>query len=185
VPQKTGVSAPEGKTLAARPLAPTGRLQKLAGPPKDPKLQDSLAALEQAAEGVTRRAAAAGSAAASSTVPGRRSQCSCRRFTIGRARASAPSRVDFFDDRLEYDFKDERRDRSSVRMVMYFRDMRDARVDYRRPALVFRVARPLEMFTADYNPADPDSVLRVEFDEAGSLSRHVEALLPTMRSPGA
>ena len=178
-PAPAAAAAPEaGPPLAARPLAPPRRLQKAAGPPRDPELQDSLAALERAAGGVSKRAGGSGAAP-----EGCLSQCSCRRFAIGRAKASAPSRVDFFEDRLEYDFRDERRKDSAVRMVMYFRDMRDARVDYRRPALVFRLSRPLDMFTADYDPSDPTAVLRVEFSDSGELSRHVEALLPRMAPP--
>ena len=178
-PSPAAAAAPDaGPSLAARPLPPPRRLQKAAGPPRDPELQDRLSALERAAEGASKRAGGSGAAR-----EGCLSQCSCRRFAIGRARASALSRVDFFGDRLEYDFRDERRQGGAVRMVMYFRDMRDARVDYRRPALVFRLARPLDMFTADYDPADPTAVLRVEFGDSGELSRHVEALLPRMVGP--
>ena len=96
-----------GPTLAARPLAPPRRLKKPVGLPRDPKLQDSLAALECAAEGASKR-----TGGSVTTPAGHLSICLCRRFAIGRAKASTPSCMDFFGDWL-----DERR-KDSVRMVM-------------------------------------------------------------------
>lgn len=51
---------------------------------------------------------------------------------------------------------------SQIRMVMIFRDFREAVLRRRRRELAFRVARPLEHFGRDYDPADPRHYITVQ-----------------------
>ena len=94
--------------------------------------------------------------------------------------------MEFFADRIEYDFLDgPRRDR--IRMVMYFRDMVAPRLDRRRPALEFRLRRRLDMFASAYDPGDATQALRIEFDSAADVrvyEREVMARVLGEAAPG-
>lgn len=52
-------------------------------------------------------------------------------------------------------------------MVMYFRDF--GTVQVKRSSLIYKITTPLNMFSADYNPADPQHLLSIVFDSPEDL----------------
>ena len=54
-------------------------------------------------------------------------------------------------------------------MVMYFRDF--GTVQVRRFSLLFKINTTLDMFTAHYNPADPQHMLSIIFDSHKDLQQ--------------
>ncbi|DBA94682.1 hypothetical protein WJX77_004914 [Trebouxia sp. C0004] len=96
----------------------------------------------------------------------------CRHFTLGKLRSDFPSRVEAFTDRLEYFFKHPSHGR--VRMVMYYRDF--GTVTVKKTCLVFKIMTILDMFTAHYNPAEPQHMLGITFDSAIDLQQIQQAI---------
>jgi len=114
--------------------------------------------------------------------PGLLAMFQCRKFRVGRLETSYPSAVDFFPDRVEYWFQHP--DHKKVKMVMWYADMSDVALSPARAgkgSLSFRINRPLEYFTAQYDASNPADRLSIGIDSAEDLrrlERHVMRSLP-------
>lgn len=59
-------------------------------------------------------------------------------------------------------------------MVMYYRDFGSFTV--KKTCLVFKIMTILDMFTAHYNPAEPQHMLSIIFDSAKDLQQIHQAV---------
>ncbi len=59
-------------------------------------------------------------------------------------------------------------------MVMYYRDFGTVKV--KKNMLVFNIMTILDMFTAHYNPADPQHMLTITFDTSKDLQKVSQAV---------
>jgi len=59
-------------------------------------------------------------------------------------------------------------------MVMYYRDF--GTVTVKKTCLVFKILTILDMFTAHYNPAEPQHILSITFDSAKELQQIQQAV---------
>ena len=59
-------------------------------------------------------------------------------------------------------------------MVMYYRDF--GTVSVRKTCLVFKIITLLDMFTAHYNPEEPQHMLSITFDAAKDLQQIQQAV---------
>ena len=59
-------------------------------------------------------------------------------------------------------------------MVMYYRDF--GTVSVKKTCLIFKIMTVLDMFTAHYNPAEPQHMLSVTFDSAKDLQQIHQAV---------
>ncbi len=59
-------------------------------------------------------------------------------------------------------------------MVMYYRDFGTVRV--KKTCLVFKITTVLDMFTAHYNPVEPQHMLSITFDSARDLQQIQQAV---------
>lgn len=61
-----------------------------------------------------------------------------------------------------------------VHMVMYYRDF--GPVQIRKSSLHYKINTLLQMFTAHYDPADPQHMLSITFDSVKDLKQITEAV---------
>jgi len=59
-------------------------------------------------------------------------------------------------------------------MVMYYRDF--GTVTVKKTCLVFKIMTILDMFTAHYNPAEPQHILSITFDSVKELQQIQQAV---------
>jgi hypothetical protein len=92
-----------------------------------------------------------------------------RSFVVGRLESKFPSPVQFFGDRVEYQFHHPY-DRKVVSMVMYYRDMSNAMISDRKRELQFKIMRRLEEFGDDYDYRQHTHVVSIGFGSSADVS---------------
>eukprot|EP00899_Mesostigma_viride_P029552 jgi/Mesvir1/9782/Mv09250-RA.1 len=104
----------------------------------------------------------------------------CRRFRVGSATSNYPCHVEFFRDRAQYSFQHHKHQK--IGMCMYYEDMVDVTVNSRSRALEFRIPRPLEFFSQDYDFTKPEHLLAIHFEMADDCANVQTKVLPLMAS---
>ncbi|KAL0248436.1 hypothetical protein GEMRC1_003672 [Eukaryota sp. GEM-RC1] len=85
----------------------------------------------------------------------------CRKFTVGSLLCRTPSKVCFFDNRLEYFFFHPNLG-PKIKMVMYYTHLRHLKYSSSF-TLSFKINHPLECFPKCYDPFHKDHFLTVQF----------------------
>eukprot|EP00976_Prorocentrum_cordatum_P032300 656717-Prorocentrum_minimum.AAC.1 len=65
-------------------------------------------------------------------------------------------------------------------MLMFYKDM--AKWKFEASTFTFRIARPLECFTADYDANDPAHTLCVKFDNSVDVDRFAAMAAPKVEA---
>ena len=66
--------------------------------------------------------------------------------------------------------------RKKIQMLMFYKDMISWK--FESSTFTFRVGRPLECFTVDYNADDPKHTLCVKFDNSVDVDKFAAQVIP-------
>ena len=98
----------------------------------------------------------------------------CNRMTVGRAESQFSAAVSFYQDKVVYAFQHAREKR--IDMIMFYKDMRNVSTDDRKATLSFRINKPLEHFSKDYDYTNPVHLLTIPFSRPDFAGVKAKAL---------
>ena len=98
----------------------------------------------------------------------------CNRMTVGRAESQFSAAVSFYQDKVVYAFQHAREKR--IDMIMFYKDMRNVSTDDRKATLSFRINKPLEHFSKDYDHTNPVHLLTIPFSRPDFAGVKAKAL---------
>jgi len=101
-------------------------------------------------------------------------QVYCNHMIVGRAESQFSAAVSFYNDKVVYAFQHARERR--IDMIMYYKDMRAVSTDDRKTTLSFRIAKPLEHFSKDYDHTDAAHILAIPFSKSDFASFKAKVL---------
>lgn len=167
--------------------------------PSRPSLSDQLKTISQNAQGITsqlrttyrlaqpesslnttyRQSSGLGPAAATAYA-GYLLQATTIQLTVGRLNCRFPCPVHLATDHCSYIFQHPF-EAIEVHMMIYYRDMRQLQFSTAERSLKFRIDRELDKFNDDYQPGNPQHLLKIVFATPTEFQR-VKKLLASLKA---
>lgn len=85
------------------------------------------------------------------------------KLIVGNLEAKYSSKIQFYQDRITYIFYHPF-ENTQIRMIMFYKDMTDYKIDLNNKIFSFRIPHDLCHFKNEYIGKDPTSLLSIKFD---------------------